>query len=89
LQLYNKKVKRMENPFKKETHNGLIAAIVIGGVAAAALAYLFLTEDGEEMLEGLKHKLKEAAKDMASGVISDKSGISKNTVKKTADVVVK
>ena len=79
----------MENPFKKETHNSLIAAIVIGGVAAAALAYIFLTEDGEEMLEELKHKFKETAKDIASGMVSDKTGISKKTVKKAADVVMK
>jgi hypothetical protein len=79
----------MENPFKKETHNGLIAAMIIGGVAAAALAYLFLTEGGEEVLEGLKHKFKEAAKEAASGIVSDKTGISKKTIKKAADVVMK
>jgi gas vesicle protein len=79
----------MENPFKKDDNSGLIAAVIIGGVTAAAMAYLFLTEDGEEKLAGLKHKVKDIVKDLASGVISDKTGVSKKTVKKAADVVVK
>lgn len=75
----------MKNPFEKENNNALIAAIVIGGIAAAALAYLFLTESGEEVLDNLKHKIKETAKDITSGIISDKTGISKKTVKTAAD----
>jgi gas vesicle protein len=79
----------MKNPFQKENNTGLIAAVVIGGIAAAAIAYLLLTEDGEEMLAGWKHKAKDLAKDLAAGMVSDKTGISKKTVKKMADVVVK
>lgn len=79
----------MENPFRKGDNSGLIAAVIIGGVIAAALAYLFLTQDGEEKLAGLKHKFKDIAKDLASGVISDKTGFSKRTVKKAADFLVK
>jgi hypothetical protein len=79
----------MKNPFEKENNNGLIAAIVIGSIAAAALAYLFFTEDGEEVLAGLKHTIKEKAKDIAFGVVSDKTGISKKTVKNAADVAIK
>jgi len=79
----------MKNPFEKKSSTGLITAIVVGGVAAAALAYLFLTEDGEEVLDTLKHRLKETAKDLASAVVSDKTGIAKKTVKKAADFVVK
>lgn len=78
----------MKNPFEKETHTGLIAGLVVGGVVAAGLAYLFLTEDGEEILVGWKHKAREAAKDIGSGIISDKTGINKKTVKKAADVVL-
>jgi hypothetical protein len=78
----------MKNPFQKENNSGLIATVVIGGIAAAALAYLFLTEEGEKVLESLKHKVKDIGKDMASGVVSDKTGISKKTVKKVADTAV-
>lgn len=79
----------MNNPFEKETNKGLIAGIVIGGVVAAGLAYLFFTEDGEELLQDLKRLLKDKAKDIASGVVSEKTGISKKTVKKAADEAAK
>lgn len=79
----------MDNPFENKSNTGLIAGIVIGGVVAAGLAYLFLTEDGEELLESLKHSLKDKAKDFASEIVSDKTGINKQTVKKAADVVTK
>lgn len=78
----------MKNPFEKESHTGLIAGLLIGGVVAAGLAYLFFTEDGEETLTGLKHKLKDMGKDIAAGMLSDKTGINKSTVKKAEDVVV-
>jgi hypothetical protein len=77
----------MKNPFEKEKNTGLIAGLVIGGIVAAGLAYLFLTEDSEKLLESLKHKVKDVAKDFAAGVISDKTGIHKSTVKKAEDVV--
>jgi len=79
----------MKNPFEKKKPTGLIGGLVIGGVVAAGLAYLFFTEDGEEWLEGLKHKVKDMAKEMAAGVISDKTGFDQSTVKKAEDVVVK
>lgn len=78
----------MKNPFQKESHTGLIAGLVIGGVVAAGLTYLFFTEDGEETLAGLKHKLKDIGKDIAAGLVSDKTGINKSTVKKAEDAVV-
>ncbi|MDB4926617.1 hypothetical protein [Mucilaginibacter sp.] len=78
----------MKNPFEKESYKGLIAGIAIGGVVAAGLAYLFFTEDGEELLAGFKHKLKDMAKDIGAGIVSDKTGVSKPTVKQAADIVV-
>lgn len=78
----------MRNSFETESHTGLIAGIVIGGVVAAGLAYLFFTEEGEETLVGLKHKLKDIGKDIAANVVSGKTGINKSTVKKAADAVV-
>jgi len=45
-----------------------------------------LTEDGEELLESLKHSLKDKAKDFASGIVSDETGVNKQTVKKAAGV---
>jgi hypothetical protein len=77
----------MKNPFEKESHKGLIAGIAIGGLVAAGLAYLFFTEDGEETLAGLKHKLKDMAKDVGAGLISDRTGVDKTTVKKAEDIV--
>jgi hypothetical protein len=77
----------MKNPFEKTNNNRLITAAVIGGITAMALAYLFLTDDGAEMLGNLKHKVKEGAKNMASALVSDKTGISKRTVKKAAAII--
>jgi hypothetical protein len=77
----------MKNPFEKEDHTALIAAIAIGAVTAGAIAYLYLTESGGETREAIKHKLKDEAKELISGFISGKTGISKPTVKKAADHV--
>jgi hypothetical protein len=67
----------MKNPFEKERHTGLIAGLVIGGVVVAGLAYLFFTEDGEELL-----------KSIGAGILSDKTGLKKRTVKKAADIAL-
>jgi len=79
----------MKNPFEKNHNTGLIAGAVIGAVAAAAAVYLLLTDDGAETLTSIKHKAQDAVKDLASGIVSDKTGISKQTVKGAADVLVK
>lgn len=42
----------MKNPFEKRTHTRLISGVVIGGLIAAGLAYLFFTEEGEELWLG-------------------------------------
>ena len=77
----------MKNPFEKEDHTGLVILVAAAAVTAGALAYLYLTEDGGEMRESIKHKLKDTAKDIASGVISEKIGVKKKTVKAVADHV--
>ena len=78
----------MKSLLKKQSNNTLIAAIVVGGLTAATLAYLFLTEDGEALLGAWKHRAKDAAKDVASGVVSRKTGIAKKVVRKAADVAL-
>jgi len=79
----------MKNPFKKQDNTGLIVVVAIGAVAAGALAYLYFTKGGRKARGSIKHKLKDVAKDLVSGAISDKTGIKKKTVKKVADHVVK
>jgi hypothetical protein len=79
----------MNNPLKKEDNTQLIVMIAAGAVVAGALAYLFLTESGGEVLESLKDRIKDKAKDIASDLISEKTGVKKHTVKKVADKVVK
>jgi hypothetical protein len=79
----------MKNPLKKEDHTTLVVMLGLTAVAAGAVAYLFLTEQGEDTRKSLKKKIKEIAKDAAAKVISKKTGLSKKTVKKAADVVAK
>ncbi|QEM10772.1 hypothetical protein [Mucilaginibacter rubeus] len=79
----------MKNPFKKEDNTGLIVAIAAGALVAGTLAYLFLTESGGEVVRSIKHKLKDEAKDLASDVVSAKTGIKKKKIKKVADHIVK
>jgi ribosome recycling factor len=79
----------MKNPLKKEDHTTLVVMLGLTAVAAGAVAYLFLTEQGEDTRKSLKKKIKEIAKDAAAKVISKKTGLSKKTVKKAADVVTK
>ncbi|MFC0514260.1 hypothetical protein ACFFGT_08620 [Mucilaginibacter angelicae] len=78
----------MKNLFKKEDNTRLIVAVAAGAVLAGTLAYLFLTESGGEVIQSIKHKLKDEAKDLASGIVSDKTGVKKKTVKKVADHIV-
>ena len=75
----NIKFNTMKSLFNKQSNTTLIAAIMLGGLTAAALAYLFLTEDGEALLDAWKHRATDEAKDVASGVVSRKTGLSKKT----------
>ena len=77
----------MENPLKKEDHTGLVVLLSLGAIAAGAMAYLYLTESGTDTRETLKHRVKDKAKDLASELISGKTGISKQAVKKVAELI--
>ena len=77
----------MKNPFAKQDNNGVIVTVLLGGLALGAVAYLYLTESGGKTRKGLKKKLKEKGKDLAAGVISKKTGLSKKLVKKVANHV--
>ena len=79
----------MKNPFKKSDHTVLIAGIAIASVAAGALAYLFLSESGDETRKSLKKKIKEIAKDAATDIIQKKDKLSKKTSEAVADEAVK
>jgi hypothetical protein len=79
----------MKNPFRKENNSTLIAAIVVAGVAAGAIAFFFLTEKGQDTRKSLKKKIKLIAKNAAVDAISKKAKIKKKTVKAVADHVAK
>ncbi len=79
----------MKNLFKKDNNAGTIAAVLLGGVALGAVAYLYLTDSGKAKRGQFKKKLKEKGKHLASSAISKKTGLSKKLVKKVADQVVK
>ena len=79
----------MKNPFKKSDHTVLIAGIAIASVAAGALAYLFLSESGNEARKILKKKIKEIAKDTATDIIQKKAKLSKKASVAVADEAVK
>ena len=78
----------MKNPFAKQDNTGAIVAVLLGGLALGAVSYLYLTDSGSNTRKGLKKRLKEKGKNLASGAISKKTGISKKLVKKVADHVV-
>lgn len=78
----------MKNPLKKEDHTALIATVAIAAVAAGAIAFLYLTEKGNDTRKGLKKKMKSIAKNAAVDAISKKTKIRKKIVKAVADHVV-
>ena len=94
------KITIMKNPFAKQNNTALIALSVTGAATAGAIAYLYLIENGtatrgklsgklNEEFDSLGKMLKDKFKDIASGIISNKTNISKKTVKAAADHVVK
>ncbi|MHB8207831.1 hypothetical protein [Mucilaginibacter sp.] len=78
----------MKNPFVKQKNTGLIAvASVVAAAGAGTLAYLYLTESGNEVRNSISHKLKDEFKNLVSNFISGKTCLSKDTVKTAADHV--
>ncbi|MDB5158382.1 MAG: hypothetical protein JWR50_3089 [Mucilaginibacter sp.] len=89
----------MKNPFVKQNNNTLIALGITGAAAAGAIAYLYFTENGTNTrsklsdaisgeLDKFSKVLKDGFKDLTSGIVSDKTNVSKKTVRKVADHVV-
>jgi hypothetical protein len=78
----------MKNPFVKQKNTGLIAvASVVAAAGAGTLAYLYLTESGNDVRNSISHKLKDEFKNLVSNFISGKTCLSKHTVKTVADHV--
>ena len=78
----------MKNPFEKVDNKGAIIAVLLGGVALGAVAYLYLTDKGASKRSKFQKKLKEKGKELASSAIRKKTGLSKKMIKKVADHVV-
>lgn len=79
----------MKDLLKKHNNAGTIAAVLLGGVALGAVAYLYLTDSGKTKRGQFKKTLKEKGKHLAANAISKKTGLSKKLVKKVADHVAK
>ena len=79
----------MKAIFKENNNTALALSIAGGAITAGAAAYLFFTKSGASFRANLFHKLKDEAKNKATGIVSDKTGIGKKTVKKVADHVIK
>ncbi|MGF7081579.1 hypothetical protein [Mucilaginibacter sp. UYCu711] len=90
----------MKNPFVKQNNTALIALGITGAAAAGAIAYLYLTDSGNTTrnkisdtisgeIDKLAETFKNSFKDLAAGIVSDKTHVSKKTVKAVADRVVK
>ncbi len=76
----------MKNPFaKKQDHTFLIASIAIGALAAGAVAYLFLTDDGADNRKKLERSIKKSFKKAAADVVEQKTILSKKAAKVVAD----
>ncbi|WP_342648531.1 hypothetical protein [Mucilaginibacter sp. CSA2-8R] len=79
----------MKNPFEKKDNSAVIFTVAISAVALGALAYLFLTDQGQETQESVKHQFKDKAKELSSNYLSNKTGVSKSFFKNLADKIVK
>lgn len=79
----------MKNPFEKDNHTTLIVAAVIVSIAASAIAFLFLTDKGNDARKSLKKRIKSIAKDATVEAISKKAKIKKKAVKAVADHIAK
>lgn len=91
----------MKNPFEKHNNNALLIALGITGAAAAgAIAYLYLTDSGNNTrdkisetvsieIDKLTKTFKDSLKDIAAGVVSAKTPLSKQTARGIADYVAR
>ncbi len=79
----------MKNPFEKKDNPAVIFTVAVSAVALGALAYLFLTDQGKETQEAVKHQFKDKAKDLSSDYLSNKTGVSKGFFKGLADKIIK
>ncbi|MDB5287664.1 MAG: hypothetical protein JWR05_2613 [Mucilaginibacter sp.] len=79
----------MKNPFKKSDQAVIIAGVAIASIAAGALAYLFLSESGNETRKSLKKKIKEIAKDAVTELNNQKDKLSKKASAISTEDVVK
>lgn len=62
----------MKNPFKKQDNTGVTAALIIVGIAAGTVAYLYFSEHARAIREKLKQEAEEA-KAHATDYLSDKA----------------
>jgi gas vesicle protein len=90
----------MKNPFVKQNNTALIALGITGAAVAGTIAYLYLTESGNstrnkisdtlnDEIDKLAKTFKDSFKDLAAGIISDKTNFSKKAVRVVANHVVK
>ncbi|MCC8426506.1 hypothetical protein [Mucilaginibacter sp. UR6-11] len=90
----------MKNPFVKKNNTALIALGVTGAAAAGAIAFLYLTKNGSATRDKISNSLNEeldkigkvftdSVKDIASNFVSNKTNVSKKTVRAFADHIVK
>lgn len=75
----------MKNPFERQNHTLLFAAIAVTTLAAGAVAFLFLTEKGGDTRKSLKKKIKKIAKNAAADAVAKKTKVKKKAVKAAAD----
>jgi len=55
----------MKNPFKKQDHTGLTAAIIVVGIATGIVSFLYLTKYGE-VLRNRLNKVEEEPNEHAT-----------------------
>lgn len=66
----------------------LIGAIAAGAAVAGILSWLFLTEDGKEILDTLKSAVIEKGEDLFTNTISGKNNVNNDNSRTTTDSLV-
>ncbi|MES2429283.1 MAG: hypothetical protein V4560_20035 [Bacteroidota bacterium] len=75
----------MRNPFQKQNNTALVATISISALTAGTMAFLFLTEEGENIRGNLLRAIKEQLKNKAADLINRKTIIPQKVAKIVAD----